>query len=245
MNQKLPLIFLVGAVMNGQQRTPIEIDRPDQTETPAIVPKGMFQMESGFSYEKDKSDHAWVTPSALMKYGVNNHFELRLIVEHSDAEVSGDKAVGILPVFVGMKVKISAEEGIVPRTSLIGHVQIPDLASPGLKGEYYAPTFRFTMAHTLTDKICLGYNLGAEWDGFTSEPTVIYTLTTGLSLSEKWGTYTELYGFASQSEVASHNFNGGFTYLLDNDTVADVSGGLGLTQEAPDYFVALGFSFRL
>ncbi|MEO5905559.1 MAG: hypothetical protein ABIQ11_02450, partial [Saprospiraceae bacterium] len=29
--------------------SPIATDRPDQTETPSLVPKGYFQMENGFS----------------------------------------------------------------------------------------------------------------------------------------------------------------------------------------------------
>ncbi|MBF6609373.1 MAG: transporter, partial [Flavobacterium sp.] len=35
------------------------------------------------------------------------------------------------------------------------------------------------------------------------------------------------------------------TYLLSNDFMLDVSGGFGLTDNAPDYFMALGFSFRI
>lgn len=229
----------------AQETAPIATDRPDQTETPFLVPKGMFQMENGFSYEKDANGNSWVIPSSLLKYAVSDNFELRLIMEYASEESDGTKSSGLNPVRVGMKVKICEEDGIIPKTSLIGHMLIPDLASPDFKAESYAPEFRFTMQHSLSDKISLGYNLGAEWDGFTPDATFIYTITTGFSLSAKWGAYTEVYGFAPESDVAQHSFDGGLTYLLSNDAMLDFSSGFGLTENAPDYFVALGFSFRM
>ena len=101
------------------------------------------------------------------------------------------------------------------------------------------------MQHTLSERVNLGYNLGAEWNGETAEPTFIYTITTGCALGEKTGAYAELYGFIPQKSAADHLFDGGLTYLLKQNIQFDISGGFGLTPAAPDYFIALGFSFRL
>jgi len=247
MKLKLMLFCLLTVCFaEAQEKEPIETDRPDQTETPAIVPKGMFQMENGFSFEKSaRNSERFVVPSSLLKYGFNGKFEFRLIAEFSTDHTGGTKISGLSPILVGFKVSICEEKGILPKTSLIGHLSIPDLASDKLKATFYAPMFRFTMQHTLTDKINLGYNLGAEWDGETPEPTFIYTLTSGFSLSEKMGCYAEVYGFAPQKDKADHRFDAGFTYLLSNNFMIDASGGFGITANAPDYFTALGFSFRI
>jgi hypothetical protein len=246
---KLKLLFICLFTISfakAQEKEPIETDRPDQTETPAIVPKGMFQMENGFSFEKAaRNSESFVVPSSLLKYGFNGKFEFRLIAEFSTDQTNGTTISGLSPILVGFKVAICEEKGILPKTSLIGHLSIPDLASDKLKATFYAPMFRFTMQHTLTDKINLGYNLGAEWDGETPEPTFIYTLTSGFSLSEKMGCYAEVYGFAPQKDKADHRFDAGFTYLLSNNFMIDASGGFGITENAPDYFTALGFSFRI
>lgn len=229
-----------------QTPDPIATDRPDQTETPEIVPKGMFQMENGFSFEKAGRDSKnFVLPSSLLKYGFNGKFEFRLIAEWVIDETGGTKISGLNPILVGFKVAICDEKGILPKTSLIGHLSIPEFASDDFKTTYYAPEFRFTMQHTLSDKINLGYNLGAEWDGESPEPTFIYTLTSGFELSQKAGCFIELYGFAPQKDKADHRIDGGVTYLLSSDMMIDASGGFGLTDNAPDYFAALGFSFRL
>lgn len=229
-----------------EKKEPIETDRPDQTETPSIVPKGMFQMETGFGFERvDGSSENFVVPTSLLKYGLNGTFEFRLIAEFSTDKTDGTTISGLSPILVGFKVAIAEEKGIWPKTSLIGHLSIPEFASDEFKTAYYAPMFRFTMQHTLSDKINLGYNLGAEWDGETPEPTFIYTLTTGISLSEKTGCFVELYGFAPQKDTAEHRFDAGFTYLISDNFMIDASGGFGITENAPDYFAAAGFSFRL
>jgi hypothetical protein len=229
-----------------REREPIATDRPDQTETPSIVPRGMLQLENGFVYEKTDADNATlVSPTILFKYGVDDNFELRLITEYQTADDGTNKISGINPVLVGFKVRLAEEKGIVPTTSFIAHLLLPDLASKELKADYYASEFRFTMQHTLSENMSLGYNLGAEWDGFTPNATFVYTLTTGFSFTEKFGGYVEVFGFAPQNDKADHSFDGGITYLISNDFMIDTSVGVGLTENAPDYFLSVGFSFRL
>ncbi|RZJ68453.1 MAG: transporter [Flavobacterium sp.] len=227
-------------------KDPIATDRPDQTETPAIVPTGMFQAEIGFAFEKGNAgEETFVHPTALWKYGVNENFELRIITEFSSLNAPDKKITGLSPVLFGFKAKLLEEKGFIPKTSIIAHLQVPDLASKELKAEYYAALFRFTMQHTLSEHISLGYNLGAEWNGMTPNATFIYTLTTGFGLTEKLGCYVEVFGFAPEDETAYHSADGGFTYLVSDDFMLDASAGFGITEEAPDYYVSLGFSFRL
>jgi hypothetical protein len=70
-------------------------------------------------------------------------------------------------------------------------------------------------------------------------------LTTGCAITEKLGSYVELFGFAPQKQTANHSFDGGITYLITNDFMLDLSSGVGLTELAPDYYCAFGFSFRM
>lgn len=244
----IAVFCLVSAYLSAQEQQPepIETDRPDQTETPSLVPKGMFQVETGFAFEKiDATSETITTPSVLWKYGINDNFELRLITEFSSETAADGKMSGLKPVLVGFKAKISEENGIVPKTAFTGHMLLPNFASEDFKADYYAAEFRFSMQHTLSDKIDLGYNFGAEWNGETPEPTFIYTLTTAYSFTDKFSAFIELYGFAPQNDTADHRFDGGLTYLLSNNFMIDVSGGFGITENAPAYFASAGFSFRI
>lgn len=239
-------ICVFGWITIQAQTEPIQCDRPDQTETPSIVPKGMFQVETGFTFQKnDDVSNTNSLPSVLWKYGVNENFELRLITEFVSEKVNDQKTSGFTPVLIGFKVKLCEEKGVIPKTSFIGHIGLPNVASSRYKNDFVAPEFRFTMQHTLSEKFSLSYNLGCEWDGITPETTFIYTLTTGYSINKKLGCYAELFGFAPEKDKANHNFDGGFTYLINNNFMVDLSSGIGITDNAPDHYVAFGFSFRI
>lgn len=229
----------------SQDLPSIQTDRPDQTECPFITPKGYIQFENGFSVEKINSETTTVViPTILTKFGINDHFELRLITEFSIDRTETNKIAGINPVLIGFKTRLFEEKGIIPTTSFIGHMSLPDLASKNYKTAYYAPEFRFTMQHTISEKQSLSYNLGAEWNGATAEPVFIYTLTTGYSISEKISGYVELYGFMPQIDKPDHRFDAGLNYLFNPNHQLDVSAGFGLSKISPDYFISLGYSFR-
>lgn len=241
----LTSLLITSLFANSQKLDPIQTDRPDQTETAAIVPKGMFQVENGFSFQrKDANNSSFSLPSTLWKYGVNDNFELRLITEFLSEEINNEKLNGFAPIFIGFKVKLLEEEGILPKTSFIAHISLPNVASTNYKSDYFATEFRFTMQHTLSKKFNLGYNLGCEWDGFTAEPTFVYTITSGYSITKKLGVYAEFFGYLPQNSKASHLLDGGFTYLINNNFMVDLSSGLGLTNNALRNYFAFGFSIR-
>lgn len=229
----------------AQELPSIQTDRPDQTECPFIVPINYFQLENGFTYEKTNNESSQiVAPTILTRFGINDHFELRLITEFSIEDDFSNNISGINPILIGFKTRLFEEKGILPITSFIGHIGIPKAGSKNFQTLYYAPEFRFTMQHTLSEKQSLSYNLGAEWNGETAEPTFIYTLTSGYTLTEKIGCYIEFYGFCPQLSKPDHRFDAGLTYLLNPNHQFDISGGFGLSKISPKYYLSLGYSFR-
>lgn len=238
-------IFLIQKGAFAQELPTIQTDRPDQTECPFIVPIHYFQLENGCTYEKKNNESKQiVAPSILTRFGINDHFELRLITEFSIEDDFSNTISGINPILIGLKTRLFEEKGLIPLTSFIGHIGIPKAGSNNLQTIYYAPEFRFTMQHTISEKHSLSYNLGAEWNGETAEPTFIYTLTSGYALTEKIGGYIEFYGFMPQIEKPDHRFDAGLTYLFNANHQFDISGGFGLSKISPKYYLALGYSFR-
>ena len=240
-NSCMSLIPICCGMTALAQPEPIQADRPDQTECAFTVPAGFFQFESGFAYERDREDvETYTAPTVLWKYGINERIEARLITEIT----SVDDETGLLPITVGFKTKICEERGVLPTTAFIGHLTTSNAGSEDFQTPYAAPAFRFTMQHTLSPKFNLGYNLGAEWDGVSALPVYIYTLTTGYSIAGKLGAYIEVYGFTSEETKPDHRLDGGITYLLSDNTMADLSGGTGISGEAGGYYVSVGLSCR-
>ncbi len=242
----LSLIFSNQVIVHAQEIGPIQTDRPDLTESAYNVPSGFFQFESGFMrIYASSSAQLNVHPTLLFKYGLSPAFELRLITDLVTSVNNEVKETMFLPVAIGVKIAVSEEKGLIPKTAFIGHLRVPFGGNSDFPNTYIVPSFRFTMQHNLSDRLSLGYNLGAEWTGYSASPKFIYTLTSAISLTSSIGAFIELYGLAAQSEKAEHSIDGGFTYLIDNNCLIDISVGLGLTSNAPEYFISAGFSFRI
>jgi hypothetical protein len=243
------IAFLVSVSASAQdQQDKIETDRPNESQSPTIVPKGWLQFEAGFRRELNQVGLPLYTlPSLLSKYGVSKKLELRLLTEYASFYHKHlTDTFGLEPVTIGVKYNLLEEKGLRPQTSVVVQTGLNRLASEYYKGyTFFAPEFRFAMEHTLSDKIKLGYNLGAEWEQTNEPATFIYTLVPSFELGEKWQTYIELYGFIQKGELPEHNIDAGFAYTISNNTRADISAGMGLSKDALDHYIAIGFSFRV
>ena len=246
------LLFATFATAIGQQKPEIVTDRPDQTEASTLVPKGGLQIETGFVYEKDVNESITTKnityATSLFKYGVNDYFELRLITEFLGSETQVDKETasvqGFGPLAVGVKIKLADEKGFWPQAALIGHLNLKSGAAQ-FEPEYTAGDFRFTLAHTLSDRLSLSYNIGAEWDGESPAAAFLYTLSLGYPVTERVGAYIECYSFFPEEGKADNRFDGGLTFKFSPVVQWDISGGIGLSKNAPDYFLSTGLSARL
>ncbi|HEY5917776.1 MAG TPA: transporter [Chryseolinea sp.] len=256
MKKLLVAIILVSGMnkVKAQTEKPeIVTDRPDQTEAPVLVPRGGLQVETGFVFEKDREEDVDVTNFAynttLIKYGVNEFFELRLITEYLGenakvAENPTSKIQGFSPFALGVKIKLADEKGFWPQAAFIGHINLKS-GSEEFAPNYTAADFRFTFAHTLSEKLALSYNLGAEWDGESPEAAFLYTLSLGYVINDKMGVFVEGYSFFPEDSKADHRIDAGFTYKFSPVIQWDISGGVGVSRNAPDSFLSTGISFRL
>jgi hypothetical protein len=247
------IAFNVTAAVAQNTKPEIITDRPDQTESPSLVPRGGVQVELGAAIESDKVENVKFTnytyATALIKYGINENFELRLINEYlgSKTKLNESKPTltnGISPLALGVKIKIAEEKGFWPQTSFIGHINLKT-GSSNFAPHYTAADFRFTFAHTLSDRFSLSYNLGAEWNGETPDAAFLYTLSVGYVITPRLGAFIESYSFFPEGYKGDHRIDAGLTFKFSPLVQWDVSGGIGLNEIAPDSFISTGISFRL
>jgi hypothetical protein len=241
-------ILLTGFASFGQDTGRMETDRPDQTESPIITKQKYIQTEIGFNIEQNDRLTTLVVPTVLWKYGLCKKFEFRLVTELNSQETplmipQGNKIeTGLTPLQVGGKLSLWEERGLLPKTAVLAHVAFPKLASKYFQASKVAPEFRLAMQNTISDKIGLGYNIGAEWDGETTDPAWIYTIGPGFNLGKNGYMYVELFGDFKNGE-STHNFDAGFAYYVSNSLKLDISSGFNLKQ-TNQYYFALGVSFR-
>jgi hypothetical protein len=109
----------------------IVTDRPGQSNTPALIPPGAFQVETGFILEEDRLGGNrtvnYTYNSTLLKLGVNNNFEGRinfcyLGLHHVDDNTPVSKGPG--PVSLGAKIKLAEENGVAKTLKRFGYMPL-------------------------------------------------------------------------------------------------------------------------
>lgn len=77
-----------------------------------------------------------------------------------------------------------------------------------------------------------------------SQASYIYTIAYGYSISDRFGVYAEVYGDFPEDGVASHSWDGGFTYLVKDNLQLDILVGSGI-ENSQKLLLGGGVSFRL
>jgi hypothetical protein len=235
---------------HGFSQDRIATDRPDQTETATLVPRGYFQGEFGFGkISTHGKDYRLIHPTGLLKYGLAQKFELRFeenfITEYKQLIPQSKTTTGLEPLQVGFKAALFEGKNIIPKTSLITHIALPFLATKAFKAQHVAPSFVLLMDNDITDALSIGYNFGAEWDGFSTTPEWIYTFAFGFDMGKNFEGYIETFGSFKENEPAKHSIDGGLSYYVNNDLKLDTYAGFGVSKHADDNFFGVGISFRL
>ena len=116
------------------------------------------------------------------------------------------------------------------------------------------PSLLLTVSRPLSDRVSVGSNLGSSWtttdDGRGGRTTLVdltYTLSFGVTLSDRVGTFGEMFGsLPADDGDAAHHIDGGFTVLVRDNLQLDVSVGRGIAGAgASDWFGGAGLSVRL
>ena len=258
MKPQITLLFILLSLgLLAQEETSADLitDRPDQTESSSVVPLRSLQVETGFMLENKETNtfkkQSFAYNTTLLRYGLLENFELRVGLEYLGEELLlkntnfNSSHSGLSPIYTGFKVKITEEDAWKPEVAFLGGLVLPFPADKSFKPLYTAANLRFAVSHTLSDRISLGYNLGAEWDGQTALPRYFYSVALGVGVTDKLGAFVESYGLIAENGNAEHLVDAGFTFLILPNFQFDVSGGIGLNDDAIDNFVSVGLTYRL
>jgi hypothetical protein len=109
------------------------------------------------------------------------------------------------------------------------------------------------VSHDFPSGIGIGYNAGVEAasepasdGGRTTLTTAIYTLAAGFPAGDYWGLFVEVFGEVPMSADGgpAHLLDAGVTYLVRPHVQLDLAAGVGLSDDAPDWFAGMGVSLR-
>jgi hypothetical protein len=200
MMKKTILSFLMMLTVVGvfAQEVEFTADRPGASTGPAIVGKGVIQWEQGMQYNGDGAKGSFTFSNTLLRYGLFDGVELRLSGDAFCYDAFGSWKSAFAGIGIGAKIRCCDEQGAIPAVSVLADFQIPSTRTEGFAAEYFTPSFYLLFENTLSDKLSLGYNVGAEWDGLTPSPATFLAVGLGYSVTEDLGCFVESYNYLSR-----------------------------------------------
>ena len=250
----IPIMLVILIAFVPTEAQPLVTDRPDQTESSSVVPEKSLQIESGVIFEKDQftaagqriDTESFTIASTLLRFGLNKKIELRVNSEFKLDQVSQNgqtnKFNGVNGVGIGAKLFLAHENGYLPESAVIIDLNLP-IGEEEYVGNDATPRMLFTLSHTLSDIVSVGYNLGGEW--FDNSMTLIYSGVVGFALMSNMGYFLEFYGNTASGQQSAVQFDTGLTLLLQSNLQFDLSFGVALEHISPDYFIGAGLSYRI
>lgn len=234
---------------------PLVTDRPDFTEASSTVGQGVVQCENGYTYSFDNDgidetiSHSY--PESLWRIGVfAEWFEVRFAFNYAHEEVNSVNDSGWEDIYVGAKLGLTGQAGILPEMAIVPQMTIPT-GDDTLTADEVMPGINWLYSWEINDFLSTAGStqFNRAPDVLTSDPYTEWaqSWTLGYTLTDNVGAYTEWFGFfphSADSAETEHYFNGGFTFYLTDNVMWDIRAGVGLNEAADDYFAGTGLSFR-
>ncbi len=249
----LSIIFLLTFnLSHAQFNESIRTGRPGQAADPFAVGTNVFQTETGldagaFKYNDNNYKGSFLVPNTLLRYGMSEHFDLNCAIEfRADHFVSYGRKTdfgGLSALNLGARINLTEGEGFFPASGLQLSFKLPFLGYEYEK-DYVAPRVVFLSGGKLTKRLSMLVNLGIDYNGFDSHPSGLYVLNFAYSISDSWGIFIENYASFTE-DYFENRWDAGLGYAVNSNLQLDFYGGAGYFDERTDYFVSLGFSWRI
>jgi hypothetical protein len=236
------------------------VDRPDFTDSPDVIGRGLWQVESGLLFSSIHIDaatihetiHEIVTPQALLRIGVSPRLELRVAADGWLSDTTSQPGVGRLSgrsdVAVSVKWRLFDEQ----RPGGFDVALLPILSLPAGSGSFssggYDPTLKLAWAHPLPHDIDLSGNfvIASLTDNDRRFVQETISVCAEHALAAGWSGYAELLR-TSAVERDGRNvwlFDTGVSRGLGQRVAIDMSVGRGLSDAAPAWYVGAGVAWR-
>jgi hypothetical protein len=237
----------------SQKAPDLITDRPDKTESALVVPKGALQIESGVEYFNDRSiEHSELSllslAATLFRYGLLDKLELRLggaylSQEMKSGNISSD-VNGLSDFMIGAKYEFIRDHHTIPDIGLMLHFFLP-VGAEAFKPDKTEPQAILSVSKSLSEYLDVGTNLGVHYNSSEEEAFYFYTIAAGIGITEKFGSFVELYSELPPNSSPQFMAGAGFTYLLQHNLQFDIYGGNGLFNNSKVWYFGAGISIRI
>lgn len=229
---------------------PIETDRPTFSLSPATVPRGHIQFETGytFTYEYAHPDVATHTfPETLIRIGLTETAEFRMEWPTLTFIENGKDVHGFRDLGLGFKTQIFQQQGLRPRLSFAGRLSIPT-GDKDFSSDRLDPELRTILTYALDERVGLFGTVNIAGPSSQGKRFVQVSSSLGLSatIGETVSGFIEYFGlYPVDVAQGSGNFlQTGLVYHLTYDIQLDARVGGGLNNGNDEMLSGAGLSWR-
>ena len=228
----------------------IAADRPGMGNGAGIVPTGTLQLESGYRFSRVVGEKEHTLGEVLLRMAPARRLELRIgLNSYLSTRSPGGDDSGFGDGSLGLKVKLyEQEQGAGPLAiSTVLATTLPT-GSEIYRENKLQPSTEFILGWAISERVGLStsfyYALASQGGGQYNQ--FAGGVSLGCSVSERTACFLEYYGVAVESGYGRNTgyFDGGLTYLIDDNCQVDIHSGVGLNDESPNYFIGVGLSYN-
>lgn len=229
----------------SQSHETIRTGRPGQAIGANVVGTRYLQLQSGIDLLASHAEpRESTTLNNVLRYGINEKFELSAVMNYQkDNYKNAEDTDGVSETQLGFRYNIiEKSKGLTPALGIQTRFRTR-FTNKQFKNDHLAPIIIIATNHKLNQRFALTNNFGTVYDGNTAIPN--YTMTTNLSfsLTDKVGSYIEIFGNLKDG-YGKIFFGTGISYLLNNDLQFDGSISSGRNREVTETIASVGLSWR-
>jgi hypothetical protein len=252
-----------------EQREPyeerIETERHDFTQSAITVGRGVFQLEGGYSYfyhdAHDEIESSHTAPEMMLRYGLSEDIEFRarwnyawMFPEEEEPRTGSED----LRLAVKLQLTRPEEDGWIPTTAIELRATAPT-GGEAFGTEQVGFSFHYVYQWQLTERMTFAGSTDYGMNGFgdfallTEHPAddrfnnFSQSAALGFEITENNTGYVEWFGIVSDGrgdETVVSMFNIGIDHYVTPDFVVDFRVGMGLSEDADDFFTGVGGGYR-
>jgi hypothetical protein len=217
----------------------IDTDRPHQTDTPHVVPRGRSQFETAVVSVSAggptlKGPHVGFLDIAY-KFGVLRDTDVQMIFRHMDWDTERRRFAPPGPLNLRAKLALVHQDGFVPSITFVPTVFLPFAPGVPVRGGILA-FWGWELPHGIEIEMNAGWLAGAP-----PKPPIVAVLATAVTMRVVGRLKAFVDVYATGWDIAMGT---GLVYPMTNDMQLDAGTYIGLNGDVPAATPFLGFSFR-
>lgn len=223
---------------------PIDVDRPDVTNSSVVVPGGSIQLENGINWNDQRVARLFDGTNTRVRFGSSDCNEVLIDLPDYQYRSGGSAATGFSQLAPAVKHQFAPLLGGLQLSGTLG-VGLPTGAS-AVAGPGYRPYLQFPWSRELEEGWSLSGMLTTFWSPADAQQHVRVEPTFVIERELRPGSdlFVEYVGEYLTHGAPAQSINTGGAYRVTRLQQIDFHLAFGLNDQAPRYVFGIGYSVR-